>query len=129
MKKLFGFLRTKKKSSKSEQIDWPVVDLDKQIEAIKLVESEGDVELGKRIHQFDFHEFELRLDRDVTGTYRICANQGAERRFSFTIKTSHRDYDGLRGALDMITEFLSGERRIAHLPNNEIVKGHFFGQC
>lgn len=126
MKKLFGF--GKKKKKESEQIDWPVVDLDAQIKTIRSVEDETEVELGKKIHQFDYHEFELRLDRDVTGTYRICANQGPERRFSFSVKTPHRDYKGLRDALELITEFLNGERRIAQLPNNDIVKGHFFAQ-
>jgi len=110
-----------------EPIDWPEVDLEVQIKAIEKSETEHEQGLGVLIHAFEFHEYELRLDRDITGMYRVVAMEGRERRYSFSLRCAHRDYEGLYSILDEITVYLSGERRIAGLPNSELLKGHYYG--
>jgi len=129
MKKLFNNLKKMSSRRERKEVEWPVVDLDEQIEKIKTIEADADPGLGKRVHYFDFRQFELRLDRDCMGLYRIIANVGNERRYSFSIRCSHKDYEILRSCFEEITEYLSGDRRMADLPNHERMKGHFFGTC
>ena len=104
-----------------EPVNWPEVDLAAQIVAIRQAEAETQPRSGQLIHAFDFHEYSLRLDRDITGTYRLVANEGRERRYSFSIRGE------LEPALQEITAFLSGPRRMADLPRSETLKGHYYG--
>ncbi|MCK5147313.1 hypothetical protein KAR48_11190 [bacterium] len=119
-KRLFG-------KAEAEPVDWPAVDLDMQIAAIKIAEAENDSGLGILIHEFEFHEYELRLDRDITGMYRVVAMEGRERRYSFSLHCDHKDLAALRELFGMIADYLSGERHIGELPNTEMLKGHFYG--
>ena len=127
MKKPFQHFRERFSRRNKIEPDWPEVDIGTQIEAIKHAEADESIGLGRRIHSFSYHEFELRLDRDITGTYRVIANMGNERRYSFAVKCPHKDYKVLRAAFEEITEYLNSDRRIADLPDNERLKGYFFG--
>ena len=105
----------------------PPLDLNAQIDAIKQFQEENQPDFGIRIHQFDYKNLECRLDRDITGSYRLCVFEGTERRFSFTIRCESDDYDILRSSFQEIIEFLDGDRRIADLPKTERLTGHYFG--
>lgn len=127
MKKIVKHLKKISSRSVRKEIEWPPVNLDEQIEKVRTIEAEGDPGLGKRIHHFDYRQFELRLDRDITGMYRVIANVGNERRYSFSIRCSYKDYEALRICFEEIMEYLGGDRRIVNLPNHERMKGHYFG--
>lgn len=105
----------------------PAVDIDAQIETIKRIEEEQKPDLGSRIHQFSYGDLELRLDRDITGSYRLCVFEGTERRFSFTVRCEQGDYESLRTSFQEIIAFLNGDRRIADLPRHDRLTGHYFG--
>lgn len=111
-----------------EAIAWPPVDLERVLAAVAEAEAAEPIGLGKRIYTFECQELELRLDRDVTGAYRVTAFEGAERRYSFTAFCARGDYACLRGALAAVVAYLEGERHLADLPKSEHVHGHFFGQ-
>ena len=106
----------------------PALDLAPVIDAIERAENEGSVDPGRRIHTFPYLGFELRLDRDVMGQYRLTVNEGRERRYSFTIVCEPGDYTALRTSYEEITSFLNSDRHLANLPNHERLKGHFYGQ-
>ena len=127
MKKFFQSLKKRKKDSDHQKMDWPSVNIEAQIEAVRTAESGESIGLGRRIHYFPFHEFELSLDREVTGQYRVIVYEGRERRYSFTVKCKHKNYESLKKAFEEITLYLSGNRRIADLPDHEGLKGHYFG--
>ena len=124
MKKIFKRLFTK---PQPPEVDWPPVDLQAQIDKIKQIESEQEIDLGRRIYQFDYKQFELCLDRDVLGMYRVIAFIGKERRFSFSIKCKHKDYTNLIRGYEEIFIFFDGDHHIRNLPNNDLLKGHYFG--
>ena len=103
------------------------IDLAAELALIEHAEANRDIGLGKRIHEFRYRELDLRLDRDVTGMYRVTVNQGRERVYSFTLECPPGDYDALRAGYEEITRFLGGDRHLANLPNHEGLKGHFYG--
>ena len=127
MKKWIRTIRGKKPTKQRNQPEWPPVDLGKEIESIRNSESDTDIGLGRKIHGFPFHEFELCVDRDITGMYRLVVYQGTERKYSFSIRCKHRDYTALRSGFEEIVKFLEGNRRIADLPKQENLKGFYFG--
>ena len=124
MRKLFQKV---KKQNEKIPFDQPIVDIKAQIETIKIIEKENTIDLGKRIHQFEYLDFDLRLDRDITGMYRLVVFEGKNRRFSFSIRCKHKDYDSLRVSFEEIVRFLNGDRRIIDLPKHDRLRGHYFG--
>ena len=127
MKKFIKKIKTSPRVKKQAGENWPPLNIEAQIAIIKSIEAEQDIGLGKRIHQFSFREFELRLDRDVTGTYRLIANEGNERKYSFSIRCTRGNYQALMTSFQEIIAYLSGDRRIADLPSHELLKGHYYG--
>jgi len=117
-----------KGASKLDQeiIQAPPLHIEEEVNKIKSVEEKHNPKLGERIHHFDFMEFDLSLDRDVTEMYRLVAFEGKEKRFSFTIKCKQGNHELLQKAFEEIINFLKGERKLKNLPNNELLKGHFF---
>jgi hypothetical protein len=109
------------------EVNWPPVDLQAKIDKIKQIEEEQNIDLGRRIYQFDYKQYELCLDRDVIGMYRVIAFIGKERRFSFSIKCEYKDYTNLKKGYEEIATFFDGDQHIRNLPNNELLKGHYFG--
>jgi hypothetical protein len=120
-------IRKRSRQKKRKEHEWPLVNIEAQIEAIRKIEADEDIGLGRRIHCFACREFELSLDRDIMGTYRVIAYQGKERRYSFSVTCPHKDYEALQAAFEEIVQYLSGDHRLADLPNNEGMKGHYFG--
>ena len=127
MKAFLQRLRKRSRHARRQKHEWPPVNIEAQIEAIQKVEADEDIGLGRRIHCFACREFELSLDRDIMGTYRVIAYQGKERRYSFTVTCPHKDYEALQAAFQEIVRYLSGDRRLADLPQHERMKGHYFG--
>ena len=120
-------LKKRPSPSRKTRGDRPSVNIDAHIAIIKRHEAEHGSELGRLIHGFEYGDFTLRLDRDVTGMYRVVVYLGQDRWYSFSIRCDHRDYEALHSAYDDIIAFLSGDRRLAELPNSEGLKGHYFG--
>jgi hypothetical protein len=111
-----------------QEPEWPPFDVNKQIEKIRQVESNQEIPLGQRIISIQYNYFELSLDREITGTYRLIVYEGNDRRFSFSIRCNYKEYEVLLKSFKEIIQFLDGDRRIKHLPNNEYLKGHYFGK-
>lgn len=97
------------------------------VEAIRRAESGATFTPGKRIHRFEAAGLDLRVDYDVTHTYRITASEGTERRYSFSVRAPARDYDALHEALATVLAFLEGDRHPSRLPDTALVKGHYYG--
>jgi hypothetical protein len=105
----------------------PAINLACEVAVVQEVESEQDIGLGRPIHRFSYEGLELRLDRDMTGRYRVTVNEGRERRYSFTLHSAPHDYEALHAGYEEIIQFLDGPRRITTLPDHERLKGHFYG--
>lgn len=120
-------LFSKKKKAQKKEDKKPEINIPSQIDKIREIEKESGSDLGRLIHAFEYGDFVLRLDRDVTGMYRVMVTVGQERWYSFSIRSQHKDYEALQKAYEQIASFLSGERRLAEMPNHEKLKGHYFG--
>lgn len=120
-------LFSKKKKSRTPAGERPEIDIPAQIERIRGIEKEAGPDLGRLIHACEYGDFVLRLDRDVTGMYRVMATVGQERWYSFSVRSGHKDYAALGRAYEEIIAFLGGERRRADMPDHEKLKGHYFG--
>lgn len=97
------------------------------IARIKQKESEQNIPLGRRIHTFNYKDVELSLDRDITENYRVTVYQGRERIYSFSIFANQGNYDILENGYIRIINFLDGERKVSDLPEEENIKGFFYG--
>lgn len=118
---LFGSKQEKHNSSFS-----PDINLEQILSQIKETENQ-DIEPGRKIHEFDYDNFTLRLDQDITKNYRITVFQGKERVFSFTVFASQSEYEKLKLAYGEIIGYLKGEQKIADLPSSNLLKGFFYG--
>lgn len=87
----------------------------------------GGIALGRRIHQFTYGIFEVRLDRDITEHYRVTVFNGRERVYSFTVMAREGEYEVLRDGYRTIIDFLDGERNLSDLPDSQSLRGHFYG--
>lgn len=97
------------------------------IEQIKQKERAKNVPLGRRIHTLHYGDLNLYLDRDITENYRITVYSGRERVYSFTIYADQGNYEVLEKEYARIIDYLNGERKVSDLPENENIKGHFYG--
>ncbi len=105
----------------------PEFEISSQIRLIRQSELNCKPEPGRRIHAFEFMEFELSLDLELTGTYRLAAFMGREKKYSFSIACKPGDYEELARGIKESTDYLSGERKISELPINELIRGYYFG--
>ena len=105
----------------------PAVNLDDELSRIERAEKERVIPTGRLIHQFNFEGLDLRLDRDMTGTYRVTVNEGGHRVYSFDVRCAHQDYPALRDGYGAIIRFLSGPRSLRELPSGEMLKGRYYG--
>lgn len=103
------------------------IDLEELMAEIRERE-DGDIPRGRKIHQFGYGIFEIRLDRDITERYRVTVMNGRERVYSFTVKAGEGDYEILREGFDRILEYLDGERDPSGLPDDSRLKGHYYGR-
>lgn len=127
IKKFTGLLKSIFSRPPDPEPDWPEFDINAQVDMIKKIESETKFDLGQRIHYFYYKNFELSLDREITGLYRIVVCEGKDRRFSFSIRSKPGDYQAFLTSLEEIVKFLDGDRRIINLPKHDLLKGFYFG--
>jgi hypothetical protein len=120
-------LFSKKKKSENVKGKKPDVNIPAQIDKIRTIEKETGPDLGRLIHAFEYGDFTLRLDRDVTGTYRVMITVGQERWYSFSVRSDYKNYTAIEKAYEEIIAFLGSDRRLADMPNHEKLKGHYFG--
>lgn len=119
LSKLFG-------NNKIEQPELPSADIEKVMEEIKTAEAATEPEPGRLIYKFVHQEFDMQLDLEVTGTYRLVALIGLEKRFSFSIRCLKGEYNLLQSGLEESMHFLNGSRQLVNLPKTRLLKGHFF---
>lgn len=102
-------------------------DTERVIAQIKERETKLDIPLGRRIHSSSHLNFDLYLDRDITKNYRITVFLGRDRIYSFSVFAHEGDYAILEEGYTQVINFLEGDRAIKDLPENETVKGFFYG--
>jgi head-tail adaptor len=124
---MLSFLKTLFQSNKKTEILVQDPDYAALIERIRKAEESQKIEPGKKIHAFEYDLFEIRLDRDITNNYRITVFQGNERIYSFTVFITKSEIEKLNEAYKCIIFFLKGDQSISSLPNNDILKGFYFG--
>jgi hypothetical protein len=117
LKKLFGT-----RSEPEEGADVPTI-----IEQIRKLEGKNDIALGRRIHSFQYKQYQLDLDRDISKNYRVTVYQGRERIYSFSLFANQGNYDILEQAYKRIIDFLDGDQKLSNLPDNDMLKGFFYG--
>jgi hypothetical protein len=105
----------------------PSLDIDGLVNQIKSTEEVSKPEPGRKIYSFMYYDFELILDVEVTGQYRLSAFSGKEKKYGFLIKCETGNYEVLAEGLKQCIDFLNGNRKIGDLPDNEVLKGHYFG--
>lgn len=88
---------------------------------------ENAIEPGRRIHEIKYRNLDLFLDLDITKTYRITVNRGKERVYSFSVYCGQEEYMELEEAYRRIVAFLEGERNPVDLPDDEQLKGFYYG--
>lgn len=115
------FLQQDEPSESKPQVDLPGV-----IEQIRQAEQNG-VPLGRRIHRLDHGPWEIRLDRDITENYRITVFSGRERVYSFSVFAGQESYGALEDAYRSVLQFLEGKRELVRLPDDERMKGFYYG--
>ncbi len=103
------------------------VDVSGVIEQIKQKEQAKNIPLGRRIHTLEYGELYLFLDRDITENYRVTAYRGRERIYSFSIFAGQGNYEVLEKGYQKIMDYLASERKVSDLPEDENIKGHFYG--
>jgi len=103
------------------------VDIHSIIGEIKQKEAEKNIASGRRIHSFSYNFYQLSLDRDITQKYRVTIHREKERIYSFTIFTEG-DYEKLERAYNRILSFLRSKQNITDLPDNDLMKGFFYGK-
>lgn len=102
------------------------VDISAVIAEVKANELE-DIPTGRRIHTLEHGSLEIRLDRDITGHYRVTVYEGADRRYSFTVFAKEGEYPILEKAYGEIIDFLEGDRHLSEIPDKEFIKGFYYG--
>ncbi|HET6568776.1 MAG TPA: hypothetical protein VFG50_12490 [Rhodothermales bacterium] len=105
----------------------PPLDLDAEVGRVRQAEASGVIPTGHLIHRFTYTGLDLRLDRDMTGTYRLTVNEGGHRLYSFSVICARNDYLALLKAYEEITRFLAGSRAPADLPRRDGLMGHYYG--
>ncbi|MEQ8523795.1 hypothetical protein [Gracilimonas sp.] len=105
----------------------PEPDFASIIKQIKKQEDTEELQPGKKIHEFEYHLFSIRLDRDITKNYRITVFQGNERIYSFTVFVEKKELEKLDKAYQHVISFLMGDQSISSLPDNDLIKGFYFG--
>lgn len=120
----------KKLFEKNSTLKKPIPDPDFPAIINEIKEKESSVEIipGKKIHEFKYNLFTLRLDQDVTENCRITVNRGNERVYSFTVFASPRAYKKIEQAYRDVIDFLKSERNISELPDSDQIKGFYYGQ-
>lgn len=111
-----------------DEIAPPACDLDAELARIEQAEASRVIPTGRLIHAFVYDGLDVRLDRDMTGTYRVTVHEGGHRLYSFTIVCQQGDYRTLRSGYDEIIRFLSSSRALRDLPNLDHVRGHYYGE-
>lgn len=123
----FSWLRTFFAPTANGTMTGPTISVAAQIDIIRSIETNQTIPTGQRIHGFNYANLEMRLDRDVMGTYRLTVNQGRDKQFSFSINCAKGDYEKLSRGLEEVIRFLDGERSFRNLPNHDLVKGYYYG--
>lgn len=100
---------------------------DKIVSQVNARQQKGTLETGRRFHQFHYQGLDLFLDLDITRTYRITVYRGKERIYSFSVYCQPWEDEKLKKAYQRIITFLDGSRNPGELPDDERLKGFYYG--
>ena len=82
---------------------------------------------GRTLLSFPHRNYQLRLDADVTQTFRLTAHQQSERVFAFLIHTDDAESEAFRDSLRQIFAYLTDRPSLKELPKTDQITGNFFG--
>lgn len=105
----------------------PEPDYSLLIKNICETETAREISPGRKIHEFEYGLFTLRLDRDITGYYRITVYQGTDRVYSFTVFATVDEPEKLEEAYRNVIAFLKTEPGVKNLPDSRLLKGFYYG--
>lgn len=96
---------------------------------VQKIRSREDDEMprGQTIYRLDYNGYHLILDREFTGRYRISVFNGQHKNYGFTIADQQISDEEFAVAWDQIIGFLDANPSIQTLPDNKLIKGHYFG--
>lgn len=114
------------KNSSQESDPGGSIDIEAIIEKIRTREQD-ELATGRKIVRFDYRSFEIILDREFTGRYRISVFQGQHKCYGFAIQKKELTDEEFKHIWERVIGFLGHSPSPARLPEHELWKAHFFG--
>lgn len=102
------------------------VDCQKIVATIRRRERQ-EIPVGRKIYDLQFKQFDLVLDREFTGHYRISVFQDHHKVYGFTISDKEISDENFAKVWKMVTQFLGNTPSPKHLPEHQLMQSHFFG--
>lgn len=102
------------------------VDTEKIVREIRLAE-EQEISTGKRIYAIDYMHYNLILDREFTGNYRISVFTGNHKIYGFSITEEDITDKQFATIWDKVIAFLKDDPSPQTMPDDKFLKTHFFG--
>jgi hypothetical protein len=87
----------------------------------------SEIPVGRKIYDLSFKEFEILLDREFTGHYRISVFQNQHKIYGFTVSEKEISDDEFVVVWEIIIDFLSNNPSPKQLPDHDLMNSHFFG--
>ena len=120
-KKIFELFKTDNQPPARESIDTKRI-----VQQIRNNEEE-DRPSGRKIYSFDFKNYHINLDREITGQYRISVFLGNHKVYGFLITEEDIPDQQFVEIWDQIIRFLDENPSPKKMPDSEELTAHFFG--
>lgn len=121
LRSLLGFGNKSTDSTSARE----TVDIQQIVQSIRKQEQQ-DIATGRKLLRIDYQQFDLLVDREFTGRYRISVFQGQHKVYGFTINEKEIDNQQFEAAWDDILIFLE-QPSPTQLPQSDLLTTHFFG--
>lgn len=82
---------------------------------------------GKKIHSFQFQDYDIVLDREFNERYRISVFVDQQKVYGFNIEDKDISDQEFEQIWDRILHFLEESPSSKSTPETELVTSHFFG--
>ena len=86
-----------------------------------------EIPVGRKIYDLQFGQFDVTLDREFSGHYRISVFQDHHKIYGFTINDKEISDENFVKVWEIVTKFLGKNPSPKHLPDHQLMKSHFFG--
>ncbi len=120
IRSLLGFESKPYNTNKRETLDTGQI-----VQSIREQEQQDEA-IGRKILSLDYQQFELLVDREFTGRYRISAFKGQHKIYGFTVSEKEISDQQFKTVWNDILKFLDHPSP-NKLPESEQLSAHFFG--